>query len=303
MDTKELKKKIPELDKSFTDFYESSRDDLDPMEDNPFWLNSHILEIKHPEPGYLENYNRAIKVLCKIKGYKMFEDLEAEYFNSYKNKVLSSFGDTYSLYDFMMRRLKNRFKEYSTYLGIFRNIFLESDSEKPEIPGMVMGLYTGNIFIQESEIESFKIDKFLYKDESSYFEFTLGLLRGVSLEIADLILKLMILNGVMKQYSSNYNSSSALNKNIIMDEFELDKSEKSSSSGILFKGKYYQNATPSKDVVYNEYERLKRDFTVEIAFERLIDLINSWGYEPDHFFKTDTAQNFDKSYREWLKKQ
>lgn len=62
---------------------------------------------------------------------------------------------------------------------------------------------------------------------------------------------------------------------------------------------------PHKDDIYRKFGELKGVFGVDNAFYKLCDWIENLecGVDVTDYIKTDTPQNFDKSYREWLKRK
>ncbi|MCG2590387.1 hypothetical protein [Rhodohalobacter sulfatireducens] len=62
---------------------------------------------------------------------------------------------------------------------------------------------------------------------------------------------------------------------------------------------------PHKDDIYRKYGALKGEFGVDNAFYKLCDWIKNLECDVGvtDYIKTDTPQNFDKSYRVWLKRK
>lgn len=69
--------------------------------------------------------------------------------------------------------------------------------------------------------------------------------------------------------------------------------------------KVTQVSKPHKDDIYQKYGVLKGELGVDNAFYNLCDWIENLECDVDvsDYIKTDTPQNFDKSYRVWLKRK
>jgi hypothetical protein len=60
---------------------------------------------------------------------------------------------------------------------------------------------------------------------------------------------------------------------------------------------------PHKDVIYEWYGKLKSEFGVKTGFYKLCDKIKEKDLDKEEYISTDTPENFNKAYNDWITKQ
>lgn len=69
------------------------------------------------------------------------------------------------------------------------------------------------------------------------------------------------------------------------------------------KGVRVENKKPHKDDVYEKFGEFKAELGVKSAFYKVCEWIEDLGYDVSDYIRTDTPENFNKSYGYWIKRK